>query len=998
MTWLWHSMTPRNQPELYVLLHFAKEIWENLSQTYSMKKDTAACYEIENKIFNTKQGSLSVTDYYGALNGLWIELDQYQSLKMRCTADTTTWTQFLERVRIFKFLSGLNSEFDPIRVQILGKEKLPTLSEVFHIVRGEETRRSVMLEGGSSVDGSALATGKGPIRGSSSSFGKPPTKANRDDRWCSYCRKTGHTKDTCFRLHGKERVLERIGGFKGITQRRANQALSDSESVEDPPIPHPAKEVPALSQAELERLRALMDSLSKTSSSCSLTMTGKSSSFLSFNASGTENIWIIDSGATDHMTPHPSYFSSYTTSSGNQHITVANGSHTPVLGCGNIQLQPSLHLKNVLHVPKLSNNLMSIHKVTQDLNCAVTFFHSHCVFQDLATGRTIGIAKEQGGLYYLQHEGNKGCTRQKALTSNHQPTSESWSSSQIWLQHRRLGHPPFSVLKSLFPFLFTTVSVESFHCDVCQFAKHHRTTFLPSNHKSSKPFDLVHSDVWGPSSISNISGAKWFVSFIDDCTRVTWIFLMKDKSEVFHLFVNFYRMVQTQFGSLIKRLRSDNGREYVNHNLSKFLQDNGVVHELTCVDTPQQNGVAERKNRHLLEVTRALLFQMSVPKSYWGEAVLTATYLINRLPSRILDGVSPVQLMTTFYPSIPIMTTLRVESLAVCVCTCSRYSSGKLDPRAIKCVFIGYASNKKGYKCYHPHSRRVYVSKDVTFHETESFFTSSQLQGESIQEAEFLELSLFPPTEDDKDPEPASMPEKNNEDRFFGKQYQRRQQEPVLVEQQLQSSEPEVRTHTIEILEDTLNTTCEPNPDDLPIALRKGKRSCAKYPISQFVSTKNLSMQHQSFLSAIDSIEIPTSIQEALKDENWVRAMNEEMGALERNETWEIVERPKDKKAVSCRWIYTVKYRSDGTLDRYKARLVAKGYTQTYGIDYEETFAPVAKMNTVELSSPWRSTLVGRCINLMLKMHFCMEAWRKRCTWRFHLDMVSLMKGIGCAD
>jgi len=107
-----------------------------------------------------------------------------------------------------------------------------------------------------------------------------------------------------------------------------------------------------------------------------------------------------------------------------------------------------------------------------------------------------------------------------------------------------------------------------------------------------------------------------FVSFIDDCTRVTWIFLMKDKSGVVHLFVKFYRMIQIQFESPIKRLCSDNGREYVNQNLSKFLQENGVVHELTCVDTPQQNGVAERKNRYLLEVTRALLFQTSVPRSY----------------------------------------------------------------------------------------------------------------------------------------------------------------------------------------------------------------------------------------------------------------------------------------------------------------------------------------------------------------------------------------------
>ena len=119
--------------------------------------------------------------------------------------------------------------------------------------------------------------------------------------------------------------------------------------------------------------------------------------------------------------------------------------------------------------------------------------------------------------------------------------------------------------------------------------------------------------------------------------------------------------------------------------------------------------------------------------------------------------------------------------------------------------------------------------------------------------------------------------------------------------------------------------------------------------MSQFVSTKKLSMQYQSFLSAFESIRIPTSVQEALKDQNWVRAMNEQMGALERNETWEIAERPKDKKAVSCRWIFTAKYQSNGTLDLYKVWLVAKGYTQTYEIDYEETFALLTKMNTIRI-------------------------------------------------
>ena len=208
--------------------------------------------------------------------------------------------------------------------------------------------------------------------------------------------------------------------------------------------------------------------------------------------------------------------------------------------------------------------------------------------------------------------------------------------------------------------------------------------------------------------------------------------------------------------------------------------------------------------------------------------------------------------MTAFCPSIPILNSLqnRVFGCSAFVHVHSPYQ-GKLDLCAIKCVFIDYAPNKKGYKCYHPQSRKVYISKDVTFHETESFFPNSQLQGESIQEAEDLELPPFPLLHDfvlrenDKDPMPTSLLEKNNENKYFGKQYERRQQEPVLIEQQLQLSKPGVKTHTYDTFEDTLNET---NLDDLPIALRKEKRSRAKYPISQFVSTEKLSMQHRSCL------------------------------------------------------------------------------------------------------------------------------------------------------
>ena len=145
---------------------------------------------------------------------------------------------------------------------------------------------------------------------------------------------------------------------------------------------------------------------------------------------------------------------------------------------------------------------------------------------------------------------------------------------KFFLYHCRLGHPSFKVIKILFPSLFFKLDV-SFHCEVCELAKHKRVPFPISNNRSSFPFYLIHSDVWGPSTVPNVSGARWFVTFIDDCTRVTWIFLLKHKSEVSIVFPNFFSMVKNQFGVNIKRLRSDNAKDYFNQILTPLLSKRG---------------------------------------------------------------------------------------------------------------------------------------------------------------------------------------------------------------------------------------------------------------------------------------------------------------------------------------------------------------------------------------------------------------------------------------
>ena len=173
-------------------------------------------------------------------------------------------------------------------------------------------------------------------------------------------------------------------------------------------------------------------------------------------------------------------------------------------------------------------------------------------------------------------------------------------------------------------------------------------------------------------------------------------------------------MVLNQFDSRIKTLRSDNGTEYVKSFLSEYLIDQGIIHETSCVGTPQQNGVAERKNRDLLEKTRSLMIYMNVPKRYWSHGVLTAAYLINRLPSRVLEYKSPLEVLKG--------RKINLSHLRVFGCACYVHVQAvhrdKFDPRATKCVFFGYSSTKKGYKCYDPKTKKLFISRDVYFEET----------------------------------------------------------------------------------------------------------------------------------------------------------------------------------------------------------------------------------------------------------------------------------------
>ncbi|KAJ9680557.1 hypothetical protein PVL29_019775 [Vitis rotundifolia] len=371
-------------------------------------------------------------------------------------------------------------------------------------------------------------------------------------------------------------------------------------------------------------------------------------------------------------------------------------------------------------------------------------------------------------------------------------------------------------------------------------------------------------------------------------------------------------MVQNQFGVKIKSFRTDNARDYVNQTLSPYFQSQGILHDSSCVNTPQQNGVAERKNGHLLNTTRALLFQGNVPKSYWGKAVLTATYMINRILSRVLDNKSPVEILKSFYPHFRTSNGLipRVFGCTAFVHVHTQHRD-KLDPRAIKCVFLGHSSTQKGYKCYNPSTKKFYISADVTFSENNPFFPKSSLQGEISMMEDSLYESFEPldlphvsthgdeefessepkssesitPESSNFTTEPVSSPVPTSVTRNFPKVTKVYSREKVIPKQkQVQESNSDLGNEITVRSDPPLHTQPGENSTDstdnldldLPIAVRKGTKECTNrplYPLSHYVSLKHLSLTHKNFIVSLNTTIIPNTVSEALTKRQWNDAM-----------------------------------------------------------------------------------------------------------------------------
>ena len=221
--------------------------------------------------------------------------------------------------------------------------------------------------------------------------------------------------------------------------------------------------------------------------------------------------------------------------------------------------------------------------------------------------------------------------------------------SELDSWHFRLGHLSFDKMRLID--LPCNNQKTNTVCSVCPKARLHRQSFPLSNTRATRIFEFVHVDIWGAYRCSTYDGYKYFLTIVDDYSRATWVHLMSTKSNAFPLLQSFIALVETQFGTFVKCIRSDNGMEFQDTIALQYYANKGIIHKKTCVDTPQQNGIVERKHKHLLEVARALMIQANLPQQCWGESILTALYLINRFSTPLLQYRTPFELLYKEKPS-----------------------------------------------------------------------------------------------------------------------------------------------------------------------------------------------------------------------------------------------------------------------------------------------------------------------------------------------------------
>jgi len=373
----------------------------------------------------------------------------------------------------------------------------------------------------------------------------------------------------------------------------------------------------------------------------------------------------------------------------------------------------SVKIQNALCVPELRNNLLSVPSIT-DKGLTVIFQKNRAIVKR-KDGSTILTATKRNQLYVIDERLDRAMS------------AENQVSKDLLKWHQRYGHVNINDLKKMkeketVVGMNFTANQNQINCEICAKSKIHVQSFGRSAHREKDVLGLVHSDICGPISTESLGGAKYFVTFTDDRTRYTETTMLRNRSDILEAFKNYKLKAEKQTGQRIKKLRTDNGREYLSNAFKDFLRSEGISHQLSVEYTPQQNGVAERKNRTLVEMARCMMLQGNLPQSLWAEAVNAATYIRNRCATKSLNGETPFEAWSKRTPYVGFFRIIGSKAIVLN----KAQGKGKFQPKGDEYVLVGYSEESKAYRLWKPGTRTVIKARDVRFFENQNLTNTTK--------------------------------------------------------------------------------------------------------------------------------------------------------------------------------------------------------------------------------------------------------------------------------
>ncbi|KAK1694085.1 hypothetical protein QYE76_010782, partial [Lolium multiflorum] len=714
--------------------------------------------------------------------------------------------------------------------------------------------------------------------------------------------------------------------------------------------------------------------------------------------------WVLDSGCTSHMTGGKNLVKELRPNIHDITVSFGDNSTSEVLGFGKVVVAHNITLVDVMLVKTLGYNLLSVSALGK-MGFAIFIDNDIVVLLWSKTLKVAFVGYREHNLYVVDFSGT---TTSSAMCL--------FGKADVgWLWHRRLAHVNMRTLQSLHKGnhivgLMENVSFAKDRvCRACVEGKMHDSPHPSKTIISSKRIlELLHVDLFGPVTHASLGAKKHCLVIVDDYSRYTWVYFLKTKDETQQIFIDFATEVQRQHNLLIMAIRSDNGSEFKNYTLNDFLSDEGIRHQYSAAYTPQQNGVAERKNRTLMDMARSMMAEYKSRYNFWAEAISTACHSSNRLYLRKGLNKTPYEILTGNKPNI--------SYFKVFGCKCFYKIKGvrlsKFAPKALEGIFVGYGAESHTYRVFDIASGIIIESCSVRFEENDGsqvgqvdvcagdeipqdaivrmgvgFFRP--IEGHGVASREELCSTTVEPSSSQHQQTPSleanDAPTQEQEENPPSHEQDQGQDQPrihdgsdeypfdICASPNIVQDQAHEDEHSQEIEEaqiegqdgdpnDQVDQVTPPRPrrtkeeiEARRLARRERQLERLEHTHDKVLGDLRASVttrrqlanfsNHHAYISLVE----PKKVFEALEDSDWLEAMHEELNNFKRNKVWTLVEKPKGcRNVIGTKWIFKNKQDEFGNVVRNKARLVAQGFSQVEGIDFGETYAP-ARLESIRI-------------------------------------------------